>query len=175
MPIKIFSCVSVFLIDLIIFNFANIKNYRIMKINYIHKVFAVLFTISLLFSCESSKNATRIETDDLISKITINKVTLGNSFEMTVAKDKTEFVETTRGEAPSKNASKTESVDWVELNRIVSGLNLTEFETWPAPTQERLHDGARATTITLEMTDKSAYTSLPFDEGKPPAELQNLY
>ena len=146
-----------------------------MKINYVHKVFALFFAISLLISCKTSKNATHAEADNLISKITVHKMTLGNSFEMTVTEEKTEFVETKRGGSPLNTSKKTESVDWVELNRIVSGLNLTEFEAWPAPTQERLHDGARATIITLEMTDESVYMSLPFDEGKPPAELQNLY
>src|SRR5690606_26353662 len=96
MPIKIFSCVNVFLIDLIIFNFANIKNYRMMKINYIHKVFSLFLFLLVASGCESSKK-TAGNKDFMIEKITFEKSGMRGASKLEITKDKFSVEDSGRG------------------------------------------------------------------------------
>lgn len=63
---------------------------------------------------------------------------------------------------------------WKEVNKLVSEIDLNNFENFTAPTQDRFFDGARTTTIILRFAD-GELNSQAFDEGKPPAELSKLY
>ncbi|MET3731799.1 hypothetical protein [Moheibacter stercoris] len=66
-----------------------------------------------------------------------------------------------------------DSKDWNELVAIVQNLNIEEFQNMEAPSQERFHDGARATTIIIKTAD-SEISSQTYDEGKPPASVKIL-
>ena len=143
-----------------------------MKINYIHKVFSLFLFLLVASGCESSKK-TAGNKDFMIEKITFEKSGMRGASKLEITKDVLSIEDSGRGVEESAGIVNTASENWNEINRLVGELDLNEFENWKSPTQERFHDGARATTITLEINGKSM-TSQPYDEGKPPAQLQEL-
>jgi hypothetical protein len=143
-----------------------------MKLNYVHKVFTLFLFLLIVSACESSKK-TAGNKGFMIEKITLEKSGMRGTSKLEITKDEFSTEDSGRGVEESAGSGNTTSENWSEINRLVSELDLNEFENWESPTQERFHDGARATTITLEINGKSM-ASQPYDEGKPPAQLKEL-
>jgi len=127
----------------------------------------------LFFSCESSKTLNK----NNISKISMELTTLGNSSHFVITKDNTLATFSVKGASNSEKRTikrTTISKNWNKIIQLINDLNLNEMENWSAPSQQFLYDGARATVITLTINGQN-YHSLPFDEGNPPSELNELY
>lgn len=135
-------------------------------------LFAV-FSAGFLLSCESAKSSQNIS-KNMIEKIKLEKVTMGSNSSLEITKDEILNASTTRDGLGDATSGEISSKDWNEINRLVSNLDLTKIDQWEGPTQARFYDGARATTIVIESNGQT-YTSQSFDEGKPPAQLQELY
>jgi len=144
-----------------------------MKINSIHKIFAVVFLCLLTIACESAKK-TNQNAKETVSKITMEKTTLGNSSVVKIDKKEISASYKNRNGEDTTGIKTTQAKQWNEINRLVGELDLNEISNWEAPTQARFYDGAKATTITIE-SGGQVYVSQSFDEGKPPAQLQKLY
>lgn len=142
-----------------------------MKSNRLY-ILLFAFVFPFFFACESSKSTQN--NSEVISKITLEKSTLGSHSvsEITEKSIQTSYTER-NGSVTSKSTDLT-SKQWKELNRLISKLDLTELDRWEGPTQARFYDGAMATTIIIESGGES-YNSQSFDEGEPPAELKELY
>lgn len=146
-----------------------------MYLNMLFKVSIFAFLSFAFFSCESAKNTQKNNSDEMITKVSMEKITRGNSSIFEITKDNvTHTSKTMDNQAGEETLHKTTAADWQKINKLVNSMNVAEIENWIAPTQERLYDGARATTITIEAVE-GTYSSQSFDEGKPPAELQALY
>ncbi len=145
-----------------------------MIINSIHKVFTLSIIMLLCGACESTKNTNNTKVQEIISKISIEKTTLGSNSLFEIDKKEIKTSSTLRNGAEDVTNKSTKPEQWNEVNRLVSGIDLNEMSNWEAPTQERFYDGAKATVITIESNGKE-YVSQSFDEGKPPAQLQKLY
>lgn len=134
----------------------------------------MIFSMMML-NCEGTKSAQKM--GNQLSDISLEAIGVGNSLKVTIDKKQTKIVENLKSggdNSKSKFEENTNSKLWKDLNEAVENLDLNEFETWVGPTQDRLHDGARATTMTISTNGKTL-TSQPFDEGNPPAELQEVY
>lgn len=137
-----------------------------------------LVIILLMFSslsCESSKNATNEKYAPMnLSKISVEKISMsGRDLKEITAKEIQQSTTDRSGVADAvKGLNKSDS--WKEIQNLVSEIDLKDMNSWEAPTQERFHDGARATTILIEANGEE-YSSQSFDEGNPPAELKKLY
>lgn len=123
-----------------------------------------------MFSCNTTKN---IDKNQLVS-VEISMITRGNSTKNIISKDEVVSENTVIDEDGNKGVFKKNPKEWDEINQAVLNLDLNKFESWEAPSQKRLYDGARGTTIKLNFKDKTL-TSQTFDEGEPPAELKVLY
>lgn len=102
---------------------------------------------------------------------------LGNSssFEITKTKSSVKILSRSGDNTAEQKVKKTtNSKDWDQLVQLISNLEIDKMDSWKAPSQAFLYDGARATVIMIKTSDGD-YNSLPFDEGNPPAELNNLY
>lgn len=147
-----------------------------MKSIYIHKVFCALavFIFLFSFSCEATKKTNTEAKSSEMEKITLTKTGMGGSTSLEISDKETSFA--SFGRTNNIQPVKTPTLDknWEELNRLVAGLDLSQLESWEGPTQARFHDGARATTISIT-AEGATYNSQSFDEGKPPAELEELY
>jgi len=126
--------------------------------------FSVLFSI---ISCNSSKKMT--DNQLVITDVTMEKITRGSA--MTLHINSSEITQEFTMDA-TKN--EIQPKDWNKIKQLINEIDLKNLENWEAPTQERLHDGARATTIILNF-DGTTYSSQTFDEGNPPAQLKALY
>lgn len=137
------------------------------------KLFVIQFLFFSIMSCESQK---KTYGEDFISGVVIEKSNRGQSSMLTVNKDNFALESMTLGSAPVFSVDNKRSADqWKELNAIISKLDLSKFESLGSPTEERLFDGAATTVIRLQKSDGTELNSEPFDEGRPPAELQELY
>jgi hypothetical protein len=63
--------------------------------------------------------------------------------------------------------------DWVQLNKLVKGINLKNIAVLKAPTSYSHTDAARASSITIN-TESDSYTSSTFDNYNAPKELLPL-
>lgn len=134
-----------------------------------------LFCLSFLIisSCTTSKY-TATDSLDLISKIVLEKVSMGGNSQLGITKGEILQTEMQRGGTSDAVKGATSENDWNKINRLVSAFDLSQMNQWEAPTNAMAYDGARATTIIIESNGKT-YNSQSFDEGKPPAELKELY
>lgn len=140
-----------------------------------HNVF-LTFSVFLLFictSCESSKNTSQSESSSNLSEISLSKSGMSGYTNCQISKD--QIIVSSKGRSgEEEKALPISEANWKELNQLVSKLNLSQFDKWESPTQARFYDGARATTISININGQT-YTSQAFDEGKPPAELKKVY
>lgn len=136
-------------------------------------ILTFIFSIIVVLSCNSLKSA-QSNTKEIISKITLEKTTMGSNSLLEVTKDEILNSSTNRDGTGDAASGKTSVKDWQAINSLVSKLDLSEIEKWEGPTQARFYDGAKATMISIE-SDGKLYNSQSFDEGKPPAELKKLY
>jgi len=144
-----------------------------MIINSIHKVFALSIIMLLSGACEGTKSTNNVNAKEMISKISIEKSTLGSSSIVEINKREISISSKGKNDDESVEAKNTAPKVWNEINHLVSALDLNEMSNWEAPTQARFYDGAKATTVTIE-SNGQVYISQSFDEGKPPAELKAL-
>lgn len=136
-------------------------------------IIVALFSTIFVFSCESSKSA-QTKNENSISKLTLDKVTRGSNSQLVITKNETMHSEMLLGNGSDASKRETDQNDWDKINQLVSKLDLNKLNLWEAPTQARFHDGAMATTISIEANGET-YNSQSFDEGQPPAELKELY
>lgn|SRR5690554_7955752 len=140
-----------------------------------HTVLPFKLLSMLSFMCFiSSCNTTQKIDNELLLSVDMEMATRGNSSKIHYEKNQITKENKQLSEVAGEKIRQRISSEWDELNRLVSKLNLAEFENWEAPTQKRFYDGARGTTIKLNFADKTL-SSQTFDEGEPPAELSELY
>ncbi len=74
------------------------------------------------------------------------------------------------------NTTKTElsTVDWENIVKEASLIDLSKISTYKSPTTKRFSDGALSSTIVITLAGKT-YESSTFDAGIPPKELEGLY
>ncbi len=142
-------------------------------LSYVFLTFAV-FLLLTSFSCESTKSTTASETAVLIDQISISYSGMSGFEQHQISQNQMITSLKGRGDATGDKKKDISQSDWNRLNELVSQLDLSKFEKWESPTLERFHDAARATIITIESNGQS-YTSQAFDEGMPPAEINDLY
>lgn len=129
--------------------------------------------IGLLISCDSSKELK----NDALSQIKMEMTTRGNSTSLSINKNKTIVNARIAADNTSEKQKSNQSTDlktWEKFKGLVSDINLSQFETYPAPSQEFTFDGKRGTVIYLDVNGKTL-SSQTFDEGNPPSELEELY
>lgn len=137
-------------------------------------IFLLAFSSILIISCESSKG-TKSNTPEIISKISLEKVTMGSNSQLVITKNEILNSQTIRGGNGDASKGDTPQKDWNQINKLVSKLDLSQIDKWEGPTQARFYDGAKATVIIIESNNGQVYNSQSFDEGEPPAELKELY
>lgn len=142
-----------------------------MKSNRLY-ILLFAFVFPFFFACESSKSTQN--NSEVISKITLEKSTLGSHFVSEITEGSIQTSHTERNGSVRSKSTDLTSKQWKELNLLISKLDLTELDRWEGPTQARFYDGAMATTIIIESGGES-FNSQSFDEGEPPAELKELY
>ncbi len=142
-------------------------------VRYVFLTFAI-FLLLTSFSCESTKKTVESASAISIDQISISYSGMSGFVEHQI--NQNQMITSSKGRSESAEDVKkpVSNENWNKLSELVSRLDLSQFEQWESPTQERFHDGARATIITIE-TNGQIYTSQAFDEGKPPAELNELY
>lgn len=147
-----------------------------MKLNYTYKVFQILIVSILFFSfsCETMKNTNKKSSHGEVEKISLRKTGMVNSTVLEITESEKVFIVQNRGSDEDNYSFKTNESEWKQLNKMLAAIDLNQIDSWEAPTQERFHDGARAVQITISM-DSQEFNSQSFDEGKPPAELNELY
>lgn len=137
----------------------------------------IIFSIFIVFLTFTSCENTKILNDNNLKLVRMEMSTLGNASLLEINGDqilmKTRERDGSR-EGKVNSSSKTDTKVWREVLQILSKMDLNQFENWPAPTDKRLYDGARAVTITLE-TSEGNIVALPFDEGEPPVQMKELY
>lgn len=99
---------------------------------------------------------------------------MGSNSQLEITKTETFQTETLRGGSADASKGETSQKSWSQINDLVSKIDLSQIDKWEGPTQARFYDGAKATTIMIEANGET-YNSQSFDEGKPPAELKELY
>lgn len=147
-----------------------------MKLNYLHKVFilASIFIFVSTWSCETAKNANTHNPYGEMQKLIVNKSGMAGFELIEITPNQTNKTSQTRGAEQESKITKHSEETWEALNEIIRKIDLNQIDSWEAPTQERFHDGARAVQITISM-ESQEFNSHSFDEGKPPAELSELY
>lgn len=139
------------------------------------KLIILILSMGFVTSCGTAKS-----TGEQVLKIEMSKTGMSGYVNSTFTPEK--FKMEAKGVGAQEKISKQEvsskggsyTKEWVNIVHAVSAMDLTQMNTWESPTNERLHDGADVTFITIKTTS-GEYQSLSFDEGKPPAELEKLY
>ncbi len=142
-------------------------------VRYVFLTFAV-FLLLTSFSCESTKKTTASSTPVSMDQITISYSGMSGLIQHQINQNQIITSSKGRGESNGDIKKAVANENWNKLNELVSQLDLAKFDSWEGPTQKRFHDGARATIITIESNGQT-FTSQAFDEGNPPAELNDLY
>ena len=144
-----------------------------MNFKTIKKLSLFLLLSAFMIACESYKELK----SNSLTKIEMDFTTRGNATHFEITQKKTTVSSRILGENVTEKEKKNQTTDslyWTKVQRLVSDLDLRQIENWEAPSQDFTFDGARATTIRIDMNG-TIYTSNVFDEGKPPAELEMLY
>lgn len=136
-------------------------------------ILSLIVSGSFILSCESSKSSQK-SSENMIEKISMEKITMGSNAILEITKDQNSFTERQRDGSSKETKGEISTKSWNEINRLVSKLDLTKMDQWEGPTQTRFYDGAKATTIIIESNGQT-FNSQGFDEGRPPAELSELY
>lgn len=125
------------------------------------KTYIILILISTLtfINCSSSKKAV------LSSKIIYDAHTRGRFEKITLTSDNLTYKTRQKSETTSLSEEQKNS-----LNKEISKIDLNKIDQLTAPTNERFHDGAMHTFISIKQGEK-LYTSITFDDTNPPAEL----
>jgi hypothetical protein len=63
--------------------------------------------------------------------------------------------------------------DWKELVSLFEKLELDSLSTYKDPTQKRFYDGAAIANLNITYKGKE-YSTVSFDHGFPPIEIENL-
>lgn len=134
----------------------------------------LIFFVFNFISCQSTKS-TQSNTGDIVSKIKLEKVTIGSNSVLEITKNEILHSETQRDGSGDAVKGEMSQKNWKEINSLVSKLDLSQIDQWEGPTQARFYDGAKATVIIIEFDNGEVYNSQSFDEGEPPVELKELY
>lgn len=68
---------------------------------------------------------------------------------------------------------RTAEKQWESLIFLIDNLDLTKLNTFEAPTESRFTDRVMQANLIIETKD-SVYTSMEFDHGHPPKEIQKV-
>lgn len=145
-----------------------------MKIDSIYNL-ALVFILTISFSsCKMSKNVVENQKNSIeLMEVSFEKIGMSGSENLVINSKEKMRTESNRSGLGEGVKSDINPKDWNELVAIVQNLNIEEFQNMKAPSQERFHDGARATTIIIKTAD-SEIRSQTYDEGKPPASVKIL-
>lgn len=143
--------------------------------------FCSIFILTLLFvvtisvsSCKMSKKTVENQKKSLeLMEVSFEKIGMSGSENLVINSKERMKTQSNRSGLGEEVKSDINPKDWNELVAIVYSLNVEEFQNMEAPSQERFHDGARATTIIIKTAD-SEIRSQTYDEGKPPASVKIL-
>jgi hypothetical protein len=139
----------------------------------------VAFSFLLIFtflSCETSKG-TKDESNKNgdISKVILEKVWMGGNERKVISEGVILKTTKVRGVDEATTAKRSiDSKNWTQLSKMVGKIDLNELQNLEAPTDKRLYDGAKGTTIIIESNGEE-FISQSFDEGEPPVELKEIY
>jgi hypothetical protein len=85
--------------------------------------------------------------------------------------DSSQVIYTINGNAETQ---RTQQDWWQKLQKSVEKLSLEKINTYPAPSDNRFSDKTASAQIKIK-TNLNVYSSVTFDEGIPPKELEDLY
>lgn len=118
---------------------------------------------------KTSATATKAVAKTDVTSITLEEITRGrrNMYLYTPSR-------ITAEKTGEKNTKTMPAATWSKIVAEVAKVDLKSIDQYLGPTQERLYDGALASTITI-ISNGQTYTTQTFDENKPPKELESLY
>jgi hypothetical protein len=108
-----------------------------------------------------------------IVKIEFTSLTRGYNKQIIVTKDSVITVATGRGSEEQNKKVKLSSKEWERVVAAVQGITLSEVPDLKSPTEKRMYDGARHSTITIS-TSTGMAVSHSFDDEMPHEKLQKL-
>lgn len=145
-----------------------------MKIDSIYNLALVLIVTIYFSSCKMSKNVVENQKNSIeLMEISLEKVGMSGMENLVINSKEKMRTESNRSGLGDGTKTSTDPKVWNDVAAIVQSLNVEEFQNMEAPSQERFHDGARATTIIIKTAD-SEIRSQTYDEGKPPASVKIL-
>ncbi|MGB6083515.1 hypothetical protein [Moheibacter sp.] len=74
----------------------------------------------------------------------------------------------------SENTKKLNDENWKTIQNLASKINLENINNLEAPTDARFTDRVKEVQLSFTLGD-TTYVSSGFDEGNPPAELEEIY
>lgn len=122
-------------------------------------LFFFIFICSI--SCTSQENSEEIS-------ITYNALTRGN--QLSIIADSNTI---TKIEDGAEIVINTPKYFWSEISNLIENITLNRMNTFEAPSDKRLYDGALHANLTITKNYIS-YNSTTFDHGNPPFELKDL-
>lgn len=146
-----------------------------MKIRTLLKVVCSFLLIIAFISCETSKS-TKDESNKnaQVSKVILEKVWMGGNKRKEFTEGRIVKTSMLRGGDVTTGMSSNDTKRWNQLIKLIGNLDVKEMQNWESPTQKRFYDGAKGTTIIIELNGEE-FSSQSFDEGEPPAELKEIY
>lgn len=105
-------------------------------------------------------------------KIEFTSMTRGFSKQIVATKDSLIATTSGRGAASQDRKVKMRSQDWDKVIAAMDGVMLSEIPDLKSPTEKRIFDGARHSTITITTT--ATTVSHSFDDEQPNEKLQKL-
>lgn len=134
-----------------------------------HLLIACSFIV--LFACNSQKKASETKVkEDTNYTFTYTKKSRGNYTTTTVSTEGATVINALTQE--KKNITVPPNA-WENLIAAVKQIDLSEINTFEAPTQNRYTDRAAMATLTITHQDNT-YTSVEFDHGNPPTQLRDI-
>lgn len=135
-------------------------------------MFKFLFTLFSIFLVAKDCNQNKLSNQDSKDlKLTYHAISRG--FFKTIGFEDSKLIYSEDPNLKSIDTFDISKKEWLEITETLNKINLNVLETLKSPTEKRLYDGAAHTTITVVSTRKT-YTSSSFDEGHPPAEIEEL-
>ena len=94
-------------------------------------------------------------------------------FQKIVIENQQVFVVSDRNSKELGTGTKIKDSDFKELNNYLNSIKLDDLATYKDPTQKRFYDGAAIANLKIISNGKE-YTTMSFDNGFPPIEIEKL-
>ena len=145
------------------------------------KTITILLTILITFaSCKCQKktieNSTETSTNSQKVAMDVKYVYEANTrgyFQKIVIENQQVFVVSDRNSKELGTGTKIKDSDFKELNNYLNSIKLDDLATYKDPTQKRFYDGAAIANLKIISNGKE-YTTMSFDNGFPPIEIEKL-